>query len=224
MTDTLPAHIKSSLEVTTKDVVKLLTNSHVNYGTKSDKINKLKEALAGHEQLRSSILIKGRDGDLLAAYDALYKRLSTQGYFTQRSYNAVKASQDFKSLADILSKYRKNVRKSRDTPEAQAIIDPFVDSIKEAYDTLANSKSTEFKNMLVKRKPLEIQRGYLGEGGFLPNIPEHRICMFCKHPNIDEPSTNLHVRRRNNLKKIAYDEQIGSYNRSLSLGEPPVTF
>ena len=85
MTATLPAHIKSSLDVTAKDVGKLLTNSHVNYGTKFDKINKLKEALAGHKQLRSSILIKGRDCDLVAAYDALYKRLSTQGYFTQRT-------------------------------------------------------------------------------------------------------------------------------------------
>jgi hypothetical protein len=130
MTDTLPAAIKSLLEVTTKDVVKLLTNSHVIYGTKSDKIEKIKQALAGHDQLRSSILIKGRDDDQVAAFDLLYQRLSAPGYLNQRTYNAVKASQDFKSLADILAEYRKKVRKSRDTPEAQAIIDPIVDTIK----------------------------------------------------------------------------------------------
>jgi hypothetical protein len=69
MTDTLPADIKSSLEVTSRDVVKLLTNSHVTYGTKGDKIEKIKQALAGHDQLRSSILIKGKDANQVAAFD-----------------------------------------------------------------------------------------------------------------------------------------------------------
>jgi hypothetical protein len=77
--------------------------------------------------------------------------------------------------------------------------------------------------MLVRRNPLEIQRGYLGESGSLPTIPEHQVCIFCKHGSIDEPATNLHIRRRNNLKKVAYDEQLASYNQALSRGVPPLT-
>jgi hypothetical protein len=75
-----------------------------------------------------------------------------------------KTSSRLHRRASCLAKHRKNVRKSRDTPEAQAIIDPFADAIKEACETLANSKNAEFKNMLIKRRPTEIQRGNLGEG------------------------------------------------------------
>jgi hypothetical protein len=57
----------------------------------------------------------------------------------------------------------------------------------------------------------------------VPNIPEHLICMFCKHDCIDEPATNTRVRRRNNLKKVACDEQLASCNRALSFGEQPMT-
>jgi hypothetical protein len=85
--------------VTTKDVVKLLTDAHVTYGTKADKIEKIKQALAGHEQLRSPILTKGRDDDQVTALDLLYQRLSAPWCLTQRNYNAIKASEDFKSLA-----------------------------------------------------------------------------------------------------------------------------
>ena len=224
MTETLPTAVKSSLEVTTKDVVKLLTNSNVSYGTKGSKIEKIKQALAERVQLRASILVNGNgDEDLLAAFDLLFGRLSAPAYFTARDYTAVKASEDFKSLADILARYRKKVRKSRDPAAVQAIIDPFVDLIKEAYDTLASTKSTEFKNMLVRRTPLEMQRGHLGENGSLPTIPEHLVCIFCKHESIDEPATNLHIRRRNNLKRVGYDEQLAAYNLALSNGVPPLT-
>jgi hypothetical protein len=76
MTDTLFAAIKSLLEVTAKDVVKFLTNSHVICGTKSCKIEKIKQALAGHDQLRSSLVVNGRDGDHVAEFDLLLQRLS----------------------------------------------------------------------------------------------------------------------------------------------------
>ena len=103
---------------------------------------------------------------LVAEFDSLRQCLSPPGHLTQRSCNAVKASKDFKSLADILSKHLKNVRKSRNAPEARAIVDPFVDTIKDACDAPANLKSAEFKNTLVKRKTAEIQQGHLGESGF----------------------------------------------------------
>jgi hypothetical protein len=86
--------------VTSKDVVKLLTNAHVTCGTKGDKIDKIKQALAGQDQLRSSILIKGKDANQVNAFDLPCQRLSAPGYLTQPTYNgAAKASEDFKSLA-----------------------------------------------------------------------------------------------------------------------------
>jgi hypothetical protein len=121
---------------------------------------------------------------------------------TQQTHNAIKASRDFKPLADILAEHGKNVWKSRDTREAQAAIDPIADTINEACETLAASKSTEFKNMLVRCNPTDIQRGCLGESGSLQTLQEHQFCIFCKHDSIDEPATNLHVRRQNNLKKL----------------------
>jgi len=80
------------------------------------RINKLKEALAGHEQLRSSIFIKGRDGDIVAAYDALYKRLSTQGYVTQRT--GMSTPTEIKNRLTILFMMQPCVRKRGESDHA----------------------------------------------------------------------------------------------------------
>jgi hypothetical protein len=70
---------------------------------------------------------------------------------------------------------------------------------KEAHDTVKDTKEDSLQNQIIKLGQLQKNRMFLVNGS-LPLDEAHRKCAFCKHPNVDEPSSNRTVGETNLLQ------------------------
>ena len=105
-------------------------------------------------------------------------------------------------------------KKSRHFRRVEQFSKNLDDLINETIEHITEQKSEESETDVLrgeKRSQNQLGRKFLQGGGFLPEDDCYRICVFCKHPFIDEPIENKKV-FENNRKK---EEEIEDLKRQL---------
>jgi hypothetical protein len=179
-----------SVEVTEEEIIDCL-KSHTCYGSKEEKTSLLRKLIEHRPQL-------------LARFKTLCSHLEQSFDLNMPSktsdVNKLSVSDIVKKLFQakvMLDEYlQAEVVKTRLVITLEYLQMEINKMRKEAEDTLKQKKEDSLQNQILKLGLIQKNRKFL-ENGSIPADESHRTCPFCKHSNVDEPSSNVSLLEKN---------------------------
>ena len=184
--------------VTEKELIDCL-KSHTCYGSKEEKLSLLRKLIDHRPQL-------------LARFETLCSHLEQSFNLNMpsksRDVNKLSVSDVIKKLFQakvMLDEYlQTEVTKTRMVITMEYLRSEIEKMRKEAEDTLKQKKVDSLQNQILKLVLIEKNRKFL-EHGTIPVDKAHRICPFCEHSNVDEPSSNVALLEKNLIGLSEYN-------------------
>jgi hypothetical protein len=184
--------------VTEKEIIDCL-KSHTCYGSKEEKTSLLRKLVDHRPQLLARF--KTLCSHLEQSFDLNMPSKS-------RDVTKLSVSDVIKKLFQakvILDEYlQTEVTKTRMVVTMEYLRSKIYKMRKEAEDTIKQKKVDSLQNQILKLGLVQKNRKFL-ERGAIPTDEAHRICPFCNHSNVDEPSSNVALLEKNLVALSEYN-------------------
>jgi hypothetical protein len=188
----------SPVVVAEEEIVDCL-KSHTCYGSKEEKASLLRKLIEQRPQL-------------LARFKTLCSHLEQSFDLNMPSktsdVNKLTASDVVKKLFQakvMLDEYlQTEVTKTRLVVTMEHLQAEIQKMRMEAEATVKQKKEDSLQNQIIKLSQVQKNRKFL-EDGSIPVDEAHRTCPFCKHSNVDEPSSNVALLEKNLVALSEYN-------------------
>ena len=140
------------------------------------------------------------NGDL---YNTLNSKLPHNNNHLNKHMKATDYGTCLYELDIIYGTYKHAFATTRHDPVV-VVLEPIHELVLIAKQQIQLNHEDNIKNHLVRLSGNDLERGYLEDGGMLPEDEEHHTCLLCNHDMVDQPPSNATNRELNlqELKKL----------------------